>query len=70
MTTPTVTELIRNGNPVENRIEPARQASPASAPMPPSPSTSRGSAANRRVASHLRLASAPADHAPGLPLAA
>jgi hypothetical protein len=28
MTTPTVTELIRNGNPVEERIEPAPRVAP------------------------------------------
>jgi hypothetical protein len=70
MTTPTVIELIRNGNSVENRIEPARHARHASAPMRPSPSTSRRHAANRRAAPHLQLASPPAEPTPGLPLAA
>jgi hypothetical protein len=70
MTTPTVTELIRNGNPVQDRIEPPGHAQRASAPMAPSPSTSRPNAANRRAVSHLRLAVSPAEPAPSLPVAA
>ena len=70
MTTPTVTELIRNGNPVEGRTEPARAARTASSQPAPSPSTDVRSVEGRRAGSHLQVAAPPAGRAPRLPLAA
>lgn len=70
MTTPTVTELIRNGNPVTGETEPAHRAAHAPRPVASPASTDLSTSEKRRAGSHLRVAAPAADRAPSLPLAA
>jgi hypothetical protein len=80
MTTPTVTELIRNGNAVESRTAPARPGprlarppapAPARAPAPaPAPAISVLGGEDRRAGSQRRDVSPPAERTPVLQLAA
>jgi hypothetical protein len=66
MTTPTVTELVRNGNRVTGQLAPAGgEASPS-----PSAAAARSDVPIARQGSHLRVAPSSAERPAALPLAA